>query len=310
MLAYIQERAAFKRQIGKVSVSDVYRATAVWFRRFLAGRRCRLSDMTATIVADFRSYLQSKGLRVNTINSYLSSLRAVYHSACHEGRVSPRRDPFRNLKLRRETTTKRAIPAALIQKVAAMPLSALCPGQELAADLATFSFLACGMPFVDMAYLTHRNIRGNELVYNRRKTGVQIRMEITAGMWQLIRKYASQDGSRPYLFPILPCNTPSHSQYKYRLAQYNRYLKELGVRLHFPTELTSYVIRHSWASAALRCHVPVAVISQALGHTSEKTTRCYLSELDVSELTRANQKVSGSIDRLVKEKLRKGRTYL
>lgn len=305
MFAYIQERAAHKRQMGKISSSDVYLATAVHFRRFLAGRRCRLSDLTATLVADFRCFLQAEGLKVNTINSYLSSLRAVYHAACHDGRV-----PFLNLKLRRETTAKRAVPAALIQRVASLSTSVLRPEQELAVDLATFSFLACGMPFFDMAYLTRHNIRGKELVYNRRKTGVQIRMEITAGMWQIIRKYASSAASRPYLFPILPSGSSSHAQYKYRLAVFNRHLKDLGVRLHFPTELTSYVIRHSWASAALRCHVPVAVISQALGHTSEKTTRCYLSELDVSELTKANRKVAGSIDRLVREKWKRKSTYL
>lgn len=310
MFAYIQERAAHKRQMGKISSSDVYLATAVHFRRFLAGRRCRLSDLTATLVADFRCFLQAEGLKVNTINSYLSSLRAVYHAACHDGRVSLRRDPFLNLKLRRETTAKRAVPAALMQRVASFSTSVLRPEQELAVDLATFSFLACGMPFVDMAYLTRHNIRGKELVYNRRKTGVQIRMEITAGMWQIIRKYASSAASRPYLFPILPSGSSSHAQYKYRLAVFNRHLKDLGVRLHFPTELTSYVIRHSWASAALRCHVPVAVISQALGHTSEKTTRCYLSELDVSELTKANRKVAGSVDRLVREKWKRKSTYL
>ena len=99
MFAYIQERAAHKRQMGKISSSDVYLATAVHFRRFLAGRRCRLSDLTATLVADFRCFLQAEGLKVNTINSYLSSLRAVYHAACHDGRVSLRRDPFLNLKL-------------------------------------------------------------------------------------------------------------------------------------------------------------------------------------------------------------------
>ncbi|MFR7576565.1 MAG: tyrosine-type recombinase/integrase [Parabacteroides distasonis] len=64
--------------------------------------------------------------------------------------------------------------------------------------------------------------------------------------------------------------------------------------------LTSYVTRHSWASAALENEVPVAIISQALGHSSEKTTRYYLSELDISKLTKARQKISGAIELLIK----------
>lgn len=66
-------------------------------------------------------------------------------------------------------------------------------------------------------------------------------------------------------------------------------------------QLTSYVIRHSWATEALKRHTPVAVISQALGHTSEKTTRYYLDQLDQSELDQANALITKSIDCLLKK---------
>lgn len=49
-----------------------------------------------------------------------------------------------------------------------------------------------------------------------------------------------------------------------------------------------YVARHSWASAAMNKRVPLAVISQAMGHDSEKTTKIYLSALDKSEIDEAN----------------------
>lgn len=157
------------------------------------------------------------------------------------------------------------------------------------------------MPFVDMAFLSRENIRGNELVYKRKKTGSQIRMEISDAMWRLIRKYEPDDGKRRFLFPILPdVERLTHAQYKYRLALHNKELRLIGIEQGFPIRLTSYVTRHSWASAALENEVPVAVISQALGHSSEKTTRYYLSELDISKLTEARQKISGTIELLIK----------
>ncbi len=148
-----------------------------------------------------------------------------------------------------------------------------------------------------MAYLTTSNIQNGELVYNRRKTGTRIRMEISTGMWQIINKYApSNKEERKFLFPILPSSSPTHSQYKCCLALHNKKLKEIGDKLCLPVRFTSYVIRHSWASTALQSGVSVAVISQGLGHSSEKTTRYYLSELDVSELTKANRIISAPIN--------------
>ncbi len=66
----------------------------------------------------------------------------------------------------------------------------------------------------------------------------------------------------------------------------------IGARLHLSVKLTSYVARHSWATEALRQNIPVAVISQAMGHTSEKTTRIYLAQLDQSVLNKANAKIT------------------
>lgn len=121
--------------------------------------------------------------------------------------------------------------------------------------------MACGMPFIDMAYLTRRNLRGNELVYHRHKTGRMIRLEITSSMWQLIRKYADRQRATgsPYLFPILPSRNPDYWGYKRSLARHNAQLKRIGQTLRLPNSFTSYVIRHSWASEALRCDMPIAV---------------------------------------------------
>ena len=157
----------------------------------------------------------------------------------------------------------------------------------------------------DIAYLTRQNIRGNELVYHRHKTGRMIRLEITSSMLQLIRKYADRQRATgsPYLFPILPPGNPDHLRYKRSLARHNARLKRIGQTLRLPNPFTSYVVRHSWASEALRCDMPMALISQALGHSSEKTTRFYLEELDISRLAHANMKVIGSVNRILEKRM-------
>ena len=54
---------------------------------------------------------------------------------------------------------------------------------------------------------------------------------------------------------------------------------------------TFYKARHAWASIARSEHVPVGTISEAMGHTSERTTRIYLASLDTSAVDEANCKV-------------------
>lgn len=49
-----------------------------------------------------------------------------------------------------------------------------------------------------------------------------------------------------------------------------------------------YVARHSWASLAKDMGVPIGVISEALGHTSVKTTKIYLKAIDLAVIDRAN----------------------
>ena len=68
------------------------------------------------MVDDFGSSLRAEGLAVNTVNSYLSSFRALCHTALREGLPNGQR-PFAGLHLKREETAKRALKIAEVNKV-------------------------------------------------------------------------------------------------------------------------------------------------------------------------------------------------
>lgn len=282
-------QVARKREAGKDSTADLYRVVRNRLYRFWKGASLQWTDITAAMVDDFGSSLRAEGLAVNTVNSYLSSFRALCHTALREGLPGPASDPFAGLHLKREETAKRALKIAEVNKVMQADYPAE-PSLREALDLFIFSYLACGIPFVDLAYLTKKNIVGGEIVYYRHKTGALIRVGITPAMRLLLRKYG-QKGS-PYLFPVLSAGKDGYEAYKAALRKYNSLLVIIGERLHLSVKLTSYVARHSWATEALRQNIPVAVISQAMGHTSEKTTRIYLAQLDQSVLNKANAKIT------------------
>lgn len=278
-----------KRAAGRDSTADLYRVVRNRLSFFLKSNKLHFNGITVELIDGFAATLRTEGLAVNTVNSYLSSLRALYHAALRDGLPAPARDPFAGMHLKREETAKRALKIAEINRVMRTDYPSELSLRE-ALDLFIFSYLACGIPFVDLAYLTKKNIRKDEIVYYRRKTGVLIRVGITPAMRLLLRKYG-QKGS-PYLFPVLAAGKDGYEDYKAALRKYNSLLAIIGARLHLSVKLTSYVARHSWATEALRQNIPVAVISQALGHTSEKTTRIYLAQLDQSVLNRANAKIT------------------
>lgn len=293
---YLRRRVEVKRSTGRYSTVDLYHAAGAHFRVFL-GKDCSLARITSTTIDDFRNYLKGQGFRSNTINSYLSSLRAVYNAACRENLVAPAKHPFAHLRLKREATAKRAIAIEALERMAKMDWSG-SPRLEQVVDLSLFSFLAQGMPMVDLMCLRKENIQGNELVYYRRKTGTQIRMLVLPGMRRLIEKYRNETD---YIFPFLG-GGKSYLNYKAYLARHNLALREISQRINLQVPISSYVIRHTWASEALRKDVPVALISQAMGHSSEQVTRIYLKQLDISTLGQANRKVTSRIDELVRRR--------
>lgn len=50
-----------------------------------------------------------------------------------------------------------------------------------------------------------------------------------------------------------------------------------------------YISRHTWATIAKSREIPVAVISEALGHASVSTTEGYLKRFEDDEIKRANK---------------------
>lgn len=297
---YMSMLVSRKREAGKESTAALYRAVRNRLLRCPVDKLSQWDDITTSQVDSFAEWLYSDGLAVNTVNSYLSNFRAIYHTAVREGEIpKPDSDPFSHLRLKREETVKRALKIKEVNKVMQAQYTENTPMRQ-ALDLFIFCYLACGMPFVDLAYLTKKNIVGNEIVYHRHKNGVLVRVAITPAMRMLMRKYAQKKS--PYLFPVLAAGRDGYEDYKSALHAHNSLLKTIGVQLGLHTQLTTYVARHSWATEALRQNIPVAVISQALGHTSEKTTRIYLDSLDQSVLNRANRKVTKKASQLLMER--------
>lgn len=152
------------------------------------------------------------------------------------------------------------------------------------------------MAFIDIAYLKRSNIQNGVLCYTRRKTGQLLSIRIEPCIQRIIDRYANS--ASPYLFPIITSTdaTKSYEQYQVALNRHNRLLGRLSGMLECGCKLTSYTSRHSWATAARNHNVPISVISQGMGHTSEQTTRIYLTMLENRIIDDANKWIIGCIE--------------
>ena len=99
--------------------------------------------------------------------------------------------------------------------------------------------------------------------------------------------------SSDYLLPVLSGGTAEdlRRQYESALRRTNNSLNKIGRLINLEANLTTYTARHSWATIAKQKGVPTAVISDALGHDSEKTTQIYLASISSDVIDSANETV-------------------
>mgnify|MGYP000781795403 CR=1 FL=1 len=97
-----------------------------------------------------------------------------------------------------------------------------------------------------------------------------------------------------YLFDILSgdqkrLDERGYREYQSALRRFNNRLKRLAKALRLTSPVTSYTIRHSWATTAKYRGVPIEMISESLGHKSIKTTQIYLKGFGLQERTEVNR---------------------
>lgn len=286
---FMQANIDILKEAGRHRTSETYQSALSSFMKFTKGKDVSLNTIDGEMMMNYENFLKSTGVTMNTVSFYMRILRATYNRAVDKGVITRPRFPFRHVYTGVEKTVKRAISTKVIKRMKEMKLTH-SPAMEFARDIFLFSFYTRGMSFVDIAFLRKGDLRNGLLTYRRKKTGKQLTVKWEKCMQDVIVKYANK--SSDYFFPIIVTSRKSERlQYKAGLCRVNRGLKELGLRMELPHPLTMYCARHSWASAAKGKHIPLSVISEGMGHDSEKTTMIYLTALDSSVLDRANRMV-------------------
>lgn len=286
-LTYIQNL----KNENRLRYAGMYEISYNSFIKFAKHLDIPFSDIDVGWLKRYEAWGKAQNLSISTISTRLRHLRAVFNLALLEHAIKSDCYPFHNYKVSKlnKATAKRALSKDDIRRI--MEYKGKSQMECLAIDIFTFSYLCAGINFIDMAKLKYSNIQENQLVYNREKTKKLIITPLQERAKQIIEKY--NDRKSAFVFPILSNFHKTDVQVANRLhkvlANLNKHLKAIGVKLKLPIPLTTYVARHSFATVLKRAGVSTSIISESLGHSSEKITQVYLDSFDKEQMNTAMQ---------------------
>ena len=284
------------RKEGRFSTAHVYQNALFSFNKFCGNASVSVRQVTRDRLRRYGEHLYDSGLKPNTVSTYMRMLRSIYNRGVESGRAPYVHRLFHDVYTGVDVRQKKALPIGELRRLLYEdPKSERLRRTQA---IAALMFQFCGMSFADLAHLEKSALDQNVLRYNRIKTKTPMSVEILDTAKEMINRLRSNQDSHPdspdYLFDILSSDKKrtderAYREYQSALRQFNNRLKDLARALRLKSPVTSYTLRHSWATTAKYRGVSIEMISESLGHKSIKTTQIYLKGFGLKERTEVNK---------------------
>jgi site-specific recombinase XerD len=281
---------------GHIKTAEVYKDTRKNLQ-YYTSKNLHFSDIDVQFLNGFEEHLIVKGKGGNTIYIYLRTLRALINKAIKEEVCGEKYYAFKKFSLSKYSkikTVKRALSKDEIRKIMLLNTNEW-PTLTDSKNIFLFSFYCRGMNFVDIAFLKWSDIKKDRLIYTRKKTRELFNLQLLQPAQDIINYYKDQTlkNNNSFVFPLLKetHSTPImiYNRKLRMLRKINEGLKEIAKIVGIHSNLTTYVARHSYATILKKSGISTTVISQALGHESEKTTQIYLESFENSIIDEASR---------------------
>ncbi len=149
------------------------------------------------------------------------------------------------------------------------------------------------MNFIDLVKIRTSDINNDRLYYGRSKTGTPLSVKLTEDLLASLGHYIPGKRSGEFLFSANYDGSSKHYQkYKTQRRRMNERLRVIAQDANIDSKLTTYTIRHSWATIAKYMGISTTLISEALGHSSIRTTEIYLKDFENATLDEVNELVT------------------
>lgn len=298
---------AFDLTINKLNSNDQI-GTAVSYncaKRSLAAFRSDLkfSDINVSFLQSYEKWMLENGKSTTTISMYLRHLRTLFNDAIEQGLITKELYPFgkRRYEIPHSNNVKKALTLkeiGLIYNYKVKPKS----NRDRAKGYWLFMYFSNGMNVKDMARLKYENIAGEVIQFTRAKTVrtkrtvENIRVVITPQIRSIIEKFGNKKKEPSnFIFPILTKGITAERE-RQLIQQVtgviNDHIKIIAQEVGIDQHVTTYTCRHSFATILQRSGISVEFISEALGHSSLRTTQAYLKGFEDSKRQEAAKLLS------------------
>jgi len=281
-----------KNKSNKPATAKWYQDSINAFKDLNGGRDIKLNQITVKFLKTFEAEHRSRNNSTNTISAYMRGVSAVYNAAIAEDEFKTEKNPFKHFKiLKTKRVKKKALPKENIidfKKTSYEFESAIWHTKNYMMVM----FLGRGMNLIDIAKLRVKDIYSGYIFYGRSKTDDPLSVKITSELQAILDCYLDGKELEDFVFPI--GNDGSSGMFKkYRSDRrlVNKHLKIIAKDAGIEGKLTTYYLRHSWATIAKFLGFPISLISDALGHQSAATTEGYLKSFVDDKLDEANELV-------------------
>jgi len=270
---------------------------------FQTGRVLLFSDIDVNFLTSYQSFLLKGGVKINTANYHLKTIRSILYKAMNENEplISRDKNPFLKLKIKNTVTQKESLSEKEIEQIRKTKL--IAPKQQKQIDARNyylFSYNNAGIRISDLIQLKFKNIIGERLHYEMGKTGHFKSIKLNTESKAIIKLYKKRN-SKPddFIFPLLK-NDEDYSDVEFlrkqlesKAACINGDLKKLGESAKLNKRLHFHSSRHSFANIARMKKADLYSISKALGHKSLKVTEMYMASFDEEALDETMKMVLG-----------------
>ncbi len=270
-----------------------YKDAKTSFFKFNA--QLRTADITPKVLEAYEKSMLKDKRSYTTIGMYCRSLRALLNYLIAEGEFKRENYPFglaKNKKYEIPTSVnkKKALTLEEIGKIYRHECKK-ASSMDMARDYWMFLYLANGINVKDFCLLRWSDIKGSKLTFVREKTKrtkkkvEPITIIMQPEMQTVINKWGDKKGH--YIFKCLDekmTATEVLTNVHLLVHVINENMKKIAKALEIDKPVTTYYARHSFATILKNSGAPVAMISQALGHSSLATTQNYLAGFEDDQL--------------------------
>lgn len=269
------------RKDGKWNTANLYHNLRVCIDEF-AGKQVPTLWMNEEKCKQFLAWLGTKkGNGTTTISIKARTLTAVLNRAVKRHQIN--KNPMNGIKKPQYKRRDMSVSKESLHKLLTADEKQL--GNELYwLQFWRASYYGNGINIADLLLLRPENINktNNEINFVRKKTenssGVTTRIALIPELADALNAICSEKGK--YLIPILN-DIPRHSRQEYvtirqTIKNINTHMAKICQILDIPEKITTGTGRHCFATVLQQQQVPIEFISQAMGHTSIRTTQHYL----------------------------------